>query len=95
MIAQNGSKITGVTTDWLAPVTAIAEAQRWSGKDLFPHSGMPSFAIKNLKPVTTKYAKGLTPAAAESMAQRSMTPPAGRAAPRAVRATAGRRVRPR
>ena len=70
----------------------IAEAHPWSGKDLFPHYGMPSFATESFKPVMTKYAKGRTPAAAEAMVERSMAPLAARAAPRAVRVKETRRV---
>jgi CubicO group peptidase (beta-lactamase class C family) len=80
VIAQNGTNIAGVTTNWRS-VEEIAEARSWPGKDLFPHFGVPSFPSESFKPVATKYANGLTPAAAEAMVERSMTPLAARAAP--------------
>ena len=91
VIAQNGTNIDGVTLNW-RDVEPIAEKQPWLGGDLFPHYGMPSFKTESFKPVMTKYAKGRTPATAEAMVEKSMAPLAARAAPRAARAKAERRV---
>jgi CubicO group peptidase (beta-lactamase class C family) len=41
VIAQNGNSPPGVTTEWLAPVSAAAEAHSWSRADLFQGFGMP------------------------------------------------------
>jgi hypothetical protein len=46
VIAQNGNKRTGVSTKWFDAVSAAAQAQSWSDKDLFLDFGMPSLATR-------------------------------------------------
>jgi CubicO group peptidase (beta-lactamase class C family) len=84
VIAQNSTNIDGVTLNW-RDVEPIAEAHLWSGNDLFPHYGMPSFKTESFKPVATKHAKGRTPATAAAMVERSMATLTARAVPPAVR----------
>jgi hypothetical protein len=41
---MTGNGGTGVTTKWYDAISAAAQAQPWSGNDLFVDCGMPSLA---------------------------------------------------
>jgi hypothetical protein len=84
MIAQNGNKTPGVMTDWLKPVSQVAQAQSWPSKDLFPDYGMPSLLAEPIKIVVPKEIAQLTSGSLEDLVRVSMSRPAIRAVPNLV-----------
>jgi CubicO group peptidase (beta-lactamase class C family) len=75
VLAQNGNKTPDVKTDWLTPVSQIAQAQTWPSKDLFPNYGMPPLIAGPIKIVAPKEVANLTAASIEDLVRASMTGP--------------------
>jgi hypothetical protein len=73
VIAQNGNKPAGVTTEWFKPVADIAQAKSWPNKDLFPEFGMPSLSPRIVRlALSAEMVAKLAPSKAENQVRRSI-----------------------